>query len=149
MADPAQPTTISVAVVQLIGQLAWPTVLLVVVWKFRHRIEDLLSRIASVKVAGSEWVFQEPVAKPPTAGAGTTKVLAVVGPDGFLTMESLRASVQETGLLDPDDAILKELLIFQTPGQRTWLLASKSYVYVLLDDDQTQAESRLVQTSLR
>ena len=141
MADPAQPTTLSVAVVQLIGQLAWPSVLLVVVWKFRHRIHDLLSRIASVKVGGSEWVFQEPVAKPPTA-EGTTKVPVVVGPDGFLTMESLRASVQESGLLDTGNAILKELLIFQTPRQRTWLLASKSYVYVLLDDDRTQAKMR-------
>ena len=58
-----------------------------------------------------------------------------LGPDGFLTVESLRRLVSQSGLLDRGGDVMKELLIFQTPRQRTWLLATENFVFVLLDDD--------------
>lgn len=145
MADPVPAVTLPVAIVQLLGQLAWPAALLIVVYRFRHPIESLLSRLASIKVGGSEWVFQESTVKPPvttTQKAGPP----TLGPDGFVTVESLRRLVSESGLLDRSEAVQKELLIFQTPKQRTWLLATESFVFLLLDDDRTRSKENLIQT---
>jgi len=52
MADPAPVVTLPVAIVQLLGQLAWPAALLIVVYTFRHQLGNLLSRLASIKVGG-------------------------------------------------------------------------------------------------
>jgi hypothetical protein len=146
MADPAPALTLPVAIVQLLGQLAWPVALLIVVNRFRHPIESLLSRLARIKVAGSEWVFakQLPAVNPPTI---TPRAAApVLGPDGFLTVESLRTLVSQSGLLHGGEDVKQELLIFQTPNQRTWLLATDNFVFVLLDDEGTRSRKNLIQT---
>jgi hypothetical protein len=146
MADPTQPISLPVAIVQLVGQLAWPATLLFIVWRFRQSIESLISRVASLKVGGSEWVFQGSAPKPPTAAAKIAPSPLTVGPDGFVTAEGLRDHVAQSGLLEREDKIQKELLIFQTPTQRTWLLASEDYLYVLLDDEGTRKRANLIQT---
>jgi hypothetical protein len=69
-----------------------------------------------------------------------------VGPDGFLTASSIRAAVAESGLSDKDDPVTGELLIFQTPNQKTWLVATRKKVFILLDDASTRQASRLIQS---
>ena len=49
---------IMIAVLDFIGHLIWPSVVLFVIFKFRRYIEALLTRLGSLKIAGSEWVFQ-------------------------------------------------------------------------------------------
>jgi hypothetical protein len=145
MADPA-PTTLPIALVQLIGQLAWPLALLAVIWRFRNQIQSLLTRVASVKVGGSEWVFQEPSSNKPVTISQQARSAPALGPDGFVTVEGLHALVSSSGLLVDGDTTKKELVIFQTPRQRTWLLASRTSVYVILDDKRTRRKRSLIQT---
>jgi hypothetical protein len=145
MTEPAPVVTLPVAIIQLLGQLAWPTAVLIIVHRFHKQLEGLLGRVASIKLGGSEWVFQEGVIKPPTVTP--TNLTPTIGPDGFLTIESLRMFVAQSGLLDKEEeGVRKELLIFQTPKQRTWLLATKNFTFVLLDDEHTRAKNKLVQT---
>jgi len=147
MSDPTASVTLPVAILQFLGQLAWPLALLTIIWRFRHPIESLLSRVASIKVGGSEWVFQEPTATSPTTTKQRSISSTTLGPDGFLTVESLRALVSQSGLLDgPADEVRKELLIFQTPRQRTWLVATDSSVFIALDDERTRTKWSLIQT---
>jgi hypothetical protein len=89
-------------------------------------------------------VIQEPAVKPPTI---TPKAAAPIpGPDGFLTVESLKTLVFQSGLLHGGEDVKKELLIFQTPRQRTWLLATDNFVFVLLDDEGTRSSKSVIQT---
>jgi len=54
--------------------------------------------------------------------------------------------VAQSGLLESGEEVRKELLTFQTPKQRTWLLATSNFVFVLLDDEKTRARNSLIQT---
>ena len=135
------------ATLEFLGRLVWPSVLLFVVFRFRRQISDLLARLGSVKVAGSEWVFQAPTDKAVTSAKELRTAKLETGPDRFLTAPSLRTAVMESGLVDAGNSVSGELLIFQTPTQRTWLFATQSLVLVLLDDEDTRRDSRLVQTS--
>lgn len=135
-----------IAVLDLIGRLIWPAVVLFVIFKFKTYIEALLTRLGSLKIAGSEWVFQPPTDKEVKLKIDTKTEQIAVGPDGFFSSESIRKIVQDSGLIDNDDTIKQELLIFQTPKQRTWLVATKKYVFILLDDDTTKKRNDLIQT---
>jgi hypothetical protein len=100
--------------------------------------------LATVKFAGTEWVLQEPTAQPPAIAKRAT--VPVIGPDGFLTADSLRTLVSQSGLLPEREEPEKELLIFQTPKQRTWLLATDNFVFILLDDEGTRSKNNVIQT---
>ena len=147
MAEPAMNASFAVAIIQLIGQLAWPIALLLVVYRFRKQIERLLSRVASVKVAGSEWVFQEPAAESLAMTSRPASAAPEVGPDDFLSAEGVRQAISNSGLVEANEPLERELLIFQTPEQRTWLVVSSNYTFVVLDDRGTRARGNLVQTS--
>jgi hypothetical protein len=134
------------AVLELIGKLVWPGVLLYALLRFRNQVTLLLTRLGSVKVAGSEWVFQSPTANAPQPSKELTKTKLDVGPDGFLTVSAIHAVVAESGLLDSNESVVGELLIFQTPNQRTWLVASDKKMFIVLDDEETRRNSRLIQT---
>jgi len=84
------------------------------------------------------------VAKPPIVVV--REAAPILGPDGFLTVESLRALVSQSGLLDEGENVRKELLIFQTPKQRTWLLATEKFLLIMLDDERTRSRKNLIQT---
>ena len=69
------------AALDLLGKLAWPGALLFIVFSFRHQVEQLLNRLGSVKVAGSEWVFQTPAADAPKAPEQLKKTELELGAD--------------------------------------------------------------------
>jgi hypothetical protein len=134
------------ATLEFLGKLAWPVVMLYVLYKFRVQLGQLLSRLGSVKVAGSEWVFQAQTDRAPEPSKELKRAKLEVGADGFLNALSIRAAVTESGLFETDEPVTDELLIFQTPNQRTWLVATDRHVFVLLDDEDTRRDSRLIQT---
>lgn len=134
------------ATLEFLGRLAWPIVILLVLYKFRLQLGQLLSRLGSVKVAGSEWVFQSQTGKAPEPSEELKRTKLEVGADGFLNSLSIRAAVAESGLLEPSESVTGELLIFQTPDQRTWLVATDSHLFVMLDDEDTRQDSQLIQT---
>lgn len=131
---------------EFIGKLVWPIVILLVLHRFRIQLGHLLSRLGSVKVAGSEWVFQSQTGKAPEPSKELKRTTFEIGVDGFLTSRSIRAAVAESGLLEDGDAVAGDLLIFLTPEQRTWLIATDFHVFVLLDDEDTRKESQFIQT---
>jgi len=134
-----------VAILELIGHLIWPMVFLFLIFKFRKYIEALLTRLGSLKIAGSEWVFQQTTDKEVQTKSESIEKIQI-GPDGFYSSEGIRKIVIASNLLENDDTVKQELLIFQTPKQRTWLVATKKYLFVLLDDESTQKINALIQT---
>lgn len=135
-----------IAIIDFLGDLIWPAIVLFVTYRFRAYIEALLTRLASLKIAGSEWVFQPATDKEVKTKVDTKSENIKVGPDGFFSSESIRNILLSSGLVAQDDAATEELLIFQTPKQRTWLVATKKYVFVLLDDERTQKSNDFIQT---
>ena len=66
--------------------LVWPVVLIWVLHRFGAQIAALLGRLGSLKVAGSEWVFQEPSPKAEEESAAAVRAAELqTGPDGFLS----------------------------------------------------------------
>jgi hypothetical protein len=136
------------AFISLVKALVWPVVLIWVLHRFGAQISALLARLGSLKVAGSEWVFQQPSPKAEEEPVVTLRSTELqVGPDGFLTGESRRAIVLQSTLHEPGETVVGELLIFQTPAQRTWLVATNRKVFVLLDDEVTRNTKRIIQTA--
>jgi hypothetical protein len=128
--------------------LVWPVVLIWVLHRFGAQISALLGRLGSLKVAGSEWVFQEPSPKAEEESAVAVRAAELqTGPDGFLTPEGRRTLVLQSTLHEPNERNTGELLIFQTPKQRTWLVATDRKIFILLDDEQTRREKRIIQTA--
>ena len=135
------------ALVDLVKALVWPALVVWLVLRFRTQLSELLARMASVKVAGNEFVFQQSPEKLPAVEPKSKQTLHLqTGADGFLTLTALRSLVSEFALLEKEEPIRGELLIFQTPRQRTWLIATRQRVFVLLDDERTRRKQRLVQT---
>ena len=136
------------ALIGLIKALVWPALLLWLIHHFKDEISRLLSRLGSVKVAGSEWVFQPPSPKAqeePIVDLRTSEF--ELGPDGFLTPESRENVVEHSDLFEDTEAVVGELLIFQTPAQRTWLISTNRKVFILLDDAGTRKKKRIIQTA--
>jgi hypothetical protein len=141
-------TKLATASLEFAKALVWPLALLWVLHRFRTQLSDLLARVGSVKVAGSEWVFQEPLRKATESVVTTSSAVEwKVGADGFLNVISLHAIVSDSKLLEMGESVRGELLLFQTPTQRTWLIATSRRIFVLLDDDATREEKRVIQTS--
>jgi hypothetical protein len=134
------------ALVDLVKAVVWPAVVVWLVLRFRVHVSHLLARLASLKVGGSEFVFQQPSDGPSMAASPTPRGDIRTGADGFLTVDSLRAVVRDTLVLDQRETPVGELLFFQTPKQRTWLIATTNRVCVILDDQQTRRTGSLVQT---
>jgi hypothetical protein len=72
-------------ILDLLGKLAWPGVVLFCILKFGKQIADLLHRLGSFKVAGSEWIFQPASSKALEAPKEFNKRELEIGADGFLT----------------------------------------------------------------
>lgn len=134
---------LSVALIDLLKALLWPLVVLYLFSRFRVQIVELLSRLGSFKVAGGEFVFQQPSGK---ARPAERQVPLKLGPDGFLTINTVHAIVLDFALLEEIEPITGELLFFQTPRQRTWLVATTKRCFIVLDDEKTRQKRNLVQT---
>ena len=48
-------------------------------------------------------------------------------------------------LADGDSSVERELIIFQTPAQRTWLVVTRQKTFIVLDDKGTRARCNLIQ----
>ena len=136
------------ATLQFLSSLLWPAILFWLLWRFRKQIEQLLLRLASVKVAGSEFVFQAPSDKAEKPSATAKQAILELPPDSFIPVSGIRTIVERSGLLDVGDTVTGHLLLFQTPAQHTWLVATTKSMFVLLDDAGTRRSAELIQTFL-
>jgi hypothetical protein len=134
------------ALIDLVKALVWPALVIWLVLRFRIQVSELLTRLGSFKVPGGEFVFQQAAVHLLPAVQGKRVVSFILGPDGFLTFRSLHDVVSDFAGLDAAEAIRGELLILQTPRQRTWLIVSAEQLFVVLDDETTRKNKNLVQT---
>jgi hypothetical protein len=132
------------AIIDLLKSLAWPAVTIWVILRFRHQFRELLTRLASLKVGGGEFVFQSPPEKPQAQEKGAVNLQT--GADGFLSVVTLRAVVAESGLVERNESVDGELLLFLTPQQHTWLVSTTHQIFILLDDEGTRAEGNIIMT---
>ena len=65
---------------------------------------------------------------------------------GFFTEPAIRAIVKEA-FGRRLDSVRKTLLLFRTPAQRTWLVASENDLYIVIDDEETRVGNRFVQST--
>jgi tetratricopeptide (TPR) repeat protein len=63
----------------------------------------------------------------------------------FCNVSEILAKVEESGQLETDEAIVDQLLIFETERQHTWLVATLRSLVIVLDDPDTRRDRRLVQ----
>lgn len=147
MSTSAPEPSLAVSIIGLVGDLAWPLAILVIVFVFHADIRSLLKKLAmanSVKFGPAEFTFQEHTEKSIGARAPIEAPLET-GPDGFLTAGALKTAIVQAGLV-ADKAMIRALLqIFQTPEQRTWLAVSDDLLFVLLDDESTRRKNNIVQ----
>lgn len=67
-------------------------------------------------------------------------------PEGeFCTLDELYESLSKTDYLLPADRIVDSLMFFETPRQRSWLIATTRLLLFLLDDRRTRRNRQLCQ----
>jgi tetratricopeptide (TPR) repeat protein len=68
--------------------------------------------------------------------------------ENFLSEAELFSAVERSGKLTAPDKPLKSLLLFQTKEDRTWLIATTQYVFIISDDKNTRKSGRLIQRQI-
>jgi hypothetical protein len=127
----------------------WQMLVLFVLLMFRSELRALLRKLAKLKFGETEFIFQlaEPGAVPLPKEALLRTAVTLVGEGGFLSVEGIRQialSSVEVG----DEIVNGMLMIFETPRQRTWLVATTLNLVCILDDEKTRASGRLIQWKL-
>lgn len=95
-----------------------------------------------------EYANQEASDSAPQATPSAKEAINELPPDSFLPVSSIRTIVEKSQLLEPGEFIVNDLLLYQTPAQHTWLVATNRQMFVVLDDAGTRRSTRLIQTAL-
>ena len=132
-------------ILSFLSTLIWQAIIIVCLWSLRSEIRALFTRILSVKHGGTEVVFQEQAAAPLEPSPLVTETLEVRDEEGFFTKMGIERLVQQSRHFKRDDLLRDSILVFSTPRQHTWLIATSSDVYFVLDDESTRANQRLIQ----
>jgi hypothetical protein len=133
------------ATLELARALIWPAIFVWFVYAFRPQIRQLFTRLSTLKVAGNELVFQSSLPDAAPANPEAKVEISQIDPNGFFTAEGIRNIVAQSNLLSSSERPAAELLLFVTNAQRTWLVASQSQIVIVLDDEATRADNRLIQ----
>jgi len=130
---------------EFLSTLIWQAILVVCLWSLRSEIRALFKRLVSIKYGDTEAVFQEQAAAPLEPSPLASQAMKVRDEDGFFTNAGIEGLVQQSRYFKPNDSLRDSMLVFSTPRQHTWLVATSSDVYFILDDDSTRASERLIQ----
>jgi hypothetical protein len=63
----------------------------------------------------------------------------------FLTSHGVRELIDHSPQTDPGEVVVGQVNIFRTKKQRTWLAATKTSLFCVLDGDKTRERNRLIQ----
>ncbi len=68
----------------------------------------------------------------------------------LLTIEEIHQEVRASGMLEKDETVASELLLYDnySPRQHTWLVTTETRVLIVLDDEQTRASNRRIQRAM-
>jgi len=133
------------ATLNFISSLIWPCVLIWLILRFRPQVLQLFHRITTIKVAGIEVAYQNASPDAVPANPEAKVEISQIGPNGFFTAEGIRNIVSQSGQLPPGEKAISEMLLFDNQDQHTWLVASPGRVAIVLDDEDTRADNRLIQ----
>lgn len=70
---------------------------------------------------------------------------ARIDPHGFLTRYGLEELVRSSRFTGDDERVSGALMIFKTPTQHTWLMATERQLLCMLDDDRTRGSNNVIQ----
>jgi hypothetical protein len=131
-----------------LSTLIWQIIVAIVIWVFRSELCALLRRIAKVKHGETELTFQEssPNALEPSPVA--TEALQIRDEEGFFTSRGIEDLVQRSKYLVNSESLRDSILVFKTPEQHTWLIATDQQIFFVLDDEDTRSSQRLIQHRL-
>jgi hypothetical protein len=129
-----------------ISTLIWQIILVACLWAFRSELRSLLKRILSVKHGNTEVLFQQPSPDALEPSPLASEVLKIRDEGGFFTKQGVENIVKESKYFRKDNTLKDSILVFSTEKQRTWLVATDSHVYFILDDECTRSSQRLIQT---
>jgi hypothetical protein len=135
-------------VLGFLSALVWPIVAFCAIYMFRDEFAQLLRGIKSFKYPGGEVSIQrvDPEAIRPKRESATQE--RYIDPVGFYTKAGLARLVMESGLVTDDERVVDQLLLFETPRQHTWVIATSRQLVCILDDENTRATGRLIQWRL-
>jgi hypothetical protein len=126
----------------------WQLIIVGVLIYFRKELEELLKRVAHVGFGPLQVDVRQPPAPDATSPGGKAeKELKEppIGQGGFFTVHGIRQLIADSGLIGPGEKVERELLIFQTEKQRTWLVTTDKQMFCILDDEQTRQSGRMIQ----
>lgn len=135
-----------------VSELIWQLILIAVLFHFRKEVSQLIKRIKKGKLAGNEFEFESQLPSPtaetikPSPEEDSKEDLS--DEDGFLTQAGVTNVVTLSPTRSPDEQPKSVLLIFSTPHQRTWLVATNQNLYCVLDGEKTRDTGRLLQWRL-
>lgn len=129
-----------------IASLVWPATIVLGLSMFRIQISKFIDRATNVKFAWGEFTaIQSAVSDAKESPPAKKADVINTGNGACLTETGVRTAIRESGDFVPNDEIYRTMRIFSTLTQTTWLVFSKSKIFLVLDDETTRASGRLVQ----
>jgi hypothetical protein len=132
-----------------ISTLIWQGIVAGCLWAFRSELRALLKRILSVKHGDTEVLFQQASSESLEPSPLASEVLKIRDEEGFFTKQGIENLVRESKYFTKNNSLKESMLAFSTEKQHTWLVATNSHVYFVLDDESTRSNQRLIQTLVR
>jgi hypothetical protein len=141
------PIWLNAELLHFLSTLLWQAVIVWVLYFYRKEVRDFLLRVTGVKILGTE--LTAPIQQPSTSATKVEETLRSSSErdaEGFYTKTGIMQLVQDTS--PRGEAVVDALLIFKTPKQHTWLVATQEKLYCVLDDADRRKTGELVQWAL-
>lgn len=131
-----------------LSTLIWQIIVIIGIYLFRSELLALLKRVARLKHGETEVFFQESSTKALDPSPVATEALKLRDEEGFFTLKGIEELILKSKYLESSESLRDSFLVFRTPSQHTWLVATNKQVFFVLDDERTRANQRLIQYRL-
>jgi hypothetical protein len=131
-----------------LSTLIWQIIVIIGIFLFRSELLALLKRVARLKHGETEVFFQEASTKALDPSPVATEALKLRDEEGFFTLKGIEELILKSKYIESSESLLASFLVFRTPSQHTWLVATNKQVFFVLDDEHTRANQRLIQYRL-
>ena len=131
-----------------LSTLIWQIIIIIGIFLFRSELLALLKRVAHLKHGETEIFFQESSTKALDPSPVATEALKLRDEEGFFTLKGIEELILKSKYLESSESLRDSFLVFRTPNQHSWLVATSKQVFFVLDDKRTRANQRLIQYRL-
>ncbi|RYG23199.1 hypothetical protein EON82_14755 [bacterium] len=136
------------SLLQFLSSLFWQLIVAGVLVGFRKEVKDLIRRLTKITAGPAAFeIGQEASAQAERAPVeAVLKRAGAVGANGFFTREGILELVTEHARnVVPKDEAIGAIMIFDIRTQRTWLVATRERLYLVLDDNDTRVSGAMIQ----